>query len=59
MFLVIIFMGYGLIKVPMRSWSGRSVEHNLSYCYFNAAKSIAVREKLYMKLEEEYTVKAA
>lgn len=56
MCLVIIFMGYGLIKVPMRSWSGRSVEHNLSYCYFNVAKSLAVREKLYKQLEEMYTV---
>lgn len=56
MLLVIIFMGYGLIKVPMRSWSGRTLEHNLSYCHFNAAKSMALRNKLLLKLEEKYTV---
>lgn len=53
---MIVFMGYGLIKVPMRSWSGRTIEHNLSYCYFNAAKSMAVRERLLKKLEEKYAV---
>lgn len=59
MLLVIIFMGYGLIKVPMNSWSGRTVEHDLSYCYFNAAKSLALKEKIFEKLEEKYTVGAA
>jgi hypothetical protein len=56
MALVIIFMGYGLIKVPMNSWSGRSVDHDLSYCYFNTAKCLAIKEKVAEKLEEKYAV---
>lgn len=56
MLLVIVFMGYGLIKVPMNSWSGRSIEHDLNYCYFDTSKSLALKEKLYEQLEEKYAV---
>lgn len=57
--LVILFMGYGLVKVPKLVWFKKSLGDELNYLYFLVAETEQLKVEQFHKAEELYTVVAA
>lgn len=58
MLMVIIFMGYGLIKVPREIMLKRNLDHTVRRSYYKLGTSAITLEKLYSYVELKYHVAA-
>lgn len=54
--MVIIFMGYGLIKVPREIMMMRDLDHTVRRSYYKLGTSAITLEKLYTAVELKYHV---
>ena len=57
MLFVILFMGYGLIKIPRNIMLSRNIDHTVMRSYFKLGAAAITLEKLYSNVERQYHVK--
>lgn len=55
-FLLLLSMGYGLIRAPQLSWNERLISNNIYYSYFQTAECSSKKAQLFPKVEEKYEV---
>lgn len=55
-FLLLLSMGYGLVRAPQLSWNERLLSNNVYYSYYQTAECSSKKSQILSKVEQKYEV---